>query len=58
MIDEGLLTYLEGYITENRKETFEKVLSERTRHFTVVLEDIYQPHNASAVVRSCDIFGV
>ena len=58
MIDEGLLAYLEGYITENRKETFEKVLSERTRHFTVVLEDIYQPHNASAVVRSCDIFGI
>ncbi len=58
MIDEGLLAYLEGYITENRKETFNKVLSERTRHFAVVLEDIYQPHNASAVVRSCDIFGV
>ena len=58
MIDEGLLAYLEGYITEKRKATFEKVLNERTRHFTVVLEDIYQPHNASAVVRSCDIFGV
>ncbi|RSC92287.1 TrmH family RNA methyltransferase [Tenacibaculum singaporense] len=58
MIDDGLLAYLEGYITEKRKETFYKVLNERTRHFTVVLEDIYQPHNASAVVRSCDIFGV
>ncbi|MGB1042361.1 MAG: TrmH family RNA methyltransferase [Tenacibaculum sp.] len=58
MIDEGLLAYLEGFITEKRKLTFEKVLNERTRHFTVVLEDIYQPHNASAVVRSCDIFGV
>ncbi|WGH75993.1 RNA methyltransferase [Tenacibaculum tangerinum] len=58
MIDEGLLAYLEGYITEKRKETFHRVLNERTRHFTVVLEDIYQPHNASAVVRSCDIFGV
>lgn len=58
MIDEGLLAYLEGYITEERKERFEQVLNERTRHFTVVLEDIYQPHNASAVVRSCDIFGV
>ena len=58
MIDEGLLAYLEGYITEKRKDTFHKVLNERTRHFTVVLEDIYQPHNASAVVRSCDIFGI
>ena len=58
MIDEGLFTYLEGFITDKRKETFTRVLNERTRHFTVVLEDIYQPHNASAVVRSCDIFGV
>ncbi|WP_299122550.1 RNA methyltransferase [uncultured Tenacibaculum sp.] len=58
MIDEGLLAYLEDYITEKRKDTFHRVLNERTRHFAVVLEDIYQPHNASAVVRSCDIFGV
>ncbi|CAM1333322.1 TrmH family RNA methyltransferase [Tenacibaculum aestuariivivum] len=58
MIDEGLLAYLEGFITDKRKETFNSVLNKRTRHFTVVLEDIYQPHNASAVVRSCDIFGI
>ncbi|MCL4145553.1 UNVERIFIED_CONTAM: hypothetical protein GTU68_067136 [Idotea baltica] len=58
MIDKKLLTYFEGYLTEKRKATFKKVLNNRTRHFTVVLEDIYQPHNASAVVRTCDIFGV
>ncbi len=58
MIDDGLLAYLEEYVTENRKKLFHRILSERTRHFTVVLEDIYQSHNASAVVRSCDIFGI
>ena len=58
MIDTKLLEHLESIITENRKVTFEKVLSKRTRHFTVVLEDIYQKHNTSAVVRSCDIFGI
>ncbi|TYP99169.1 tRNA (guanosine-2'-O-)-methyltransferase [Tenacibaculum adriaticum] len=58
MIDKGLLTYLEGYLTEKRKDLFRKVLDERTRHFTVVLEDIYQEHNASAVIRTCDVFGV
>lgn len=58
MIDKKLLAYLEDYLTDKRKDTFAKVLSNRTRHFTVVLEDIYQPHNASAVVRTCDIFGV
>ena len=58
MTDLDLLKHLESIITENRKATFEKVLSNRTRHFTVVLEDIYQKHNTSAVVRSCDIFGI
>lgn len=58
MIDKKLLAYFESYLTEKRKATFQKVLANRTRHFTVVLEDIYQPHNASAVVRTCDIFGV
>jgi len=53
-----LLTYLQSFLTENRKATFERVLAERTRHFTVVLEDIYQKHNTSAVVRNCDIFGI
>lgn len=58
MTDKKLLAYLEGFLTDKRKSTFQKVLAERTKHFTVVLEDIYQPHNASAVVRTCDIFGV
>ncbi|MDB2384878.1 RNA methyltransferase [Polaribacter sp.] len=58
MIDKKLLTYFEGFLTDKRKETFKKVLDNRTQHFTVVLEDIYQAHNASAVVRTCDIFGV
>ena len=58
MIDEKLLNYLEDYLTDKRKATFQEVLNNRTRHFTVVLEDIYQAHNASAVLRTCDIFGV
>nr|WP_298992942.1 RNA methyltransferase [uncultured Polaribacter sp.] len=58
MIDQKLLEYFEGYLTDKRKQTFKDVLSQRTRHFTVVLEDIYQAHNASAVVRTCDIFGL
>tara|TARA_R110000787_G_scaffold213397_6_gene322952 strand:- start:452 stop:1129 length:678 start_codon:yes stop_codon:yes gene_type:complete len=57
-IDTKLRTYLEGFITENRKDLFSKILQDRTRHFTVVLEDIYQQHNSSAVIRSCDIFGI
>ena len=58
MIDKKLLTYYEGYLTDKRKTLFKTILENRTRHFTVVLEDIFQPHNASAVVRTCDIFGI
>ena len=58
MIDKKLLEYFEGYLTDKRKNTFKNILKNRTRHFTVVLEDIYQAHNSSAVIRTCDIFGI
>ncbi|GGK51579.1 MULTISPECIES: TrmH family RNA methyltransferase [Flavobacteriaceae] len=58
MVDKKYTVYLEQFVTEKRKALFKKVLNERTRHFTVAIEDIFQPHNASAMVRTCDIFGV
>lgn len=58
ILDLKLLEYLESYLTERRKDRFKKVLAERTRHFTVVTEDVYQLHNTSAVMRTCDVFGI
>ncbi|MCF7568539.1 RNA methyltransferase [Sabulilitoribacter arenilitoris] len=58
MIDLKLLEHLEGYLTESRKARFDAVLSQRTKHFTVATEDVYQLHNTSAVIRSCDVFGI
>lgn len=55
---EVLLNHLLEFITPSRKLLFEKVITSRTRHITVVLEDIYQPHNASAVLRTCDLTGI
>lgn len=49
---------LATFISDNKRELFERIAKERTRHVTVVLEDIYQPHNASAVVRTADLLGV
>ena len=57
-IDKDLLAHLEGMITKARKERFLKILSLRTRFLTVALEDVYQMHNASAVIRSCDAVGI
>lgn len=56
--DLQLLEYLESLLTENRRERFQKVLPQRTKHFTVATEDVYQLHNTSAVMRSCDVFGI
>lgn len=56
--DHSLLAFLTQFITDERRQRFEEVLSFRTRHLTVVLEDIFQPHNASAVLRSCDLRGI
>ena len=58
MIDLDYLTYLETILTDNRKQRFLEVLSKRTNHLTIVLEDVYQSHNFSAVLRSADIFGI
>ena len=56
--DMAMLEFLMPFITEERRQRFEEVLTYRTRHVTVVLENIFQPHNASAVLRSCDLMGV
>ncbi|GGA76720.1 tRNA (guanosine(18)-2'-O)-methyltransferase [Flavobacterium palustre] len=58
MIDLDYLNYLETILTDNRKGRFLEVLQNRTKHFTVAVEDVYQLHNTSAVMRSCEVFGV
>jgi len=58
MFEKELIEYLENFVSARRAKLFDKVLSNRTKYITVVLEDIYQPHNASAVLRTCECFGV
>jgi tRNA (guanosine-2'-O-)-methyltransferase len=52
------IEYLQEYLTDGRMNKIEDVLNNRTRYITVVLEDIYHAHNASAVIRTCDCFGI
>ncbi|SFW14411.1 TrmH family RNA methyltransferase [Cellulophaga fucicola] len=58
MTDTKLLTYLENIISDERKQRFLDILEDRTNQITVAVEDVFQMHNTSAVVRSCDAFGV
>lgn len=55
---EALTEYFRSYVSEHKQQLFEEVLNKRTKHLTVVLEDIYQPQNASAVIRTCDCLGI
>lgn len=53
-----LYAALSELYSENKRDLFDRLVRNRTRHICVMLEDIYQSHNASAVLRSCDCFGV
>lgn len=53
-----LLEYLYNFLSENKMNLFDKIIADRTRHVTVALENIFQPQNASAVLRTADVFGI
>ena len=53
-----LIEGLEQFVTDERKERLLSVLDNRTRHIAVVLEDLYQTQNISAVMRSCECYGI
>ena len=57
-MDGQLVEYLSEFQTPERVALYDKVLDQRTRYLTVALEDIFQPQNASAVLRSVDCFGI
>ena len=57
-MDVELIQFLSGFVTPERLNLFNKILSLRTNYLTVVLEDLYQTQNTSAVVRTADCFGI
>ena len=55
---QALLQHLRQFAESRRAEKFEQIIQFRTRYLTIVLEDIFQSQNASAVLRSCECMGV
>ena len=58
MTDQQIYDTLAPFVSDNKRALFDRIAALRTRHVTVVLEDVYQSQNASAVVRTCDLVGV
>ena len=56
--DKAVLNEFYEIISQSKQEMYDRIAAERTKHLTVVLENIHQEHNASAVLRSCDCFGI
>ena len=52
------LESLMARVTERRRELLTGVVNRRTRHFCMVLEDLFDPHNISAVIRTAEVFGL
>jgi tRNA (guanosine-2'-O-)-methyltransferase len=57
-MNSDLYQYLSTFLSEGKKEHFEDALKWRTRHVPLVLDDIYNPQNISAILRTADCFGI
>ena len=57
-IQDNLITYLKKFVVKNRSNLFDIKIQERTKHLTVVLENVFQGRNISASIRSADCFGI
>ena len=53
-----LIEFLKEFVTPHKIDIFDSIVLNRTRYITVLLEDIYQSQNASAVLRTADCFGM
>jgi len=58
MSESLVLNEMYDLITENKRQMFDRIAADRTKYMTVVLENVYQDHNASAILRTCDCFGI
>jgi tRNA (guanosine-2'-O-)-methyltransferase len=59
--DEAVRAAIQSYglrLTESRRALLREVVANRTRHFAMVLEDLKDPHNISAVIRTSEVFGL
>jgi tRNA (guanosine-2'-O-)-methyltransferase len=57
MDNKAIINYLKEFVSEKRFELFKKIVKERTKYASVLIENVYQSHNASAILRTCEALG-
>lgn len=50
--------YLRAFVVDEKNALFDRLIDERTDYVAIVMEDLYQSHNQSAVMRSADCYGI
>ena len=54
----ALIEHFKQFVSKKRFDLFNKKVQDRTKHITLVLENMYQARNISACLRSADCFGI
>ncbi|HOU98560.1 MAG TPA: RNA methyltransferase [Bacteroidales bacterium] len=58
MNNKEIIEELKEFVLPERFLTFQQVLSQRTRYISLLIENVYQSHNASAIVRTAEALGI
>lgn len=58
MNNQSIINYLKEFATEERYNRICNIIEKRTRHFTIVVENLYQSHNMSAILRTAECLGI
>ncbi len=53
-----LYEFLSYYLNDSRKELLEQKVNHRTTYITIIVEDVFQPQNINALIRTCECLGV
>ena len=49
---------LSGRLTPQRSQKMQEVAAQRTKHLRLIIQDVHNPHNISACIRSAEAFGI
>lgn len=58
MTKKDIINELKEFVLPERISTFQNVLAQRTRYISLLIENVFQSHNASAIIRTAEAMGI